>query len=474
MPTTTALLTNTETTYNHTENQVNSNYIPENVCMHLTTEEHNYAKTSKCLLDSCVVVDTTEHNYINNIQSLNEITTPDDYASTVTILQKSLEKVISTNNDTKIKEMIFLLEGNTGYSDLLLDILNSFIIQNNNKALIFLFLNYGIYTTKILNYLLQNQLNSELNTLLIQKLIDAGAKLTIEDIELLIQNNDSNLNNQQLKILSDFNLLSHILDEAIDQDKLGLIECIYDEYGFFTPKSINYLLENLFINAFNITSFNKLIADGAIIEMSTLKKLVASEDINKINNILTLLTNHKAYEKTLTSILYNAINMDKIAIVQLINTQYQFLTKPHLNYFLLKSLKNITDITTINQSIALGATITHPHIYKFLNNYSPQVTDEHFLDFYIQLERIDFSEKTKNIIKSFWQHKLQTTMKIIVSGNTLDIIKSLYFEHGFITQLSFDYILAYETNSEVRFSAEILFEQKYKYKSRLEDISSNL
>jgi hypothetical protein len=667
-------LANTENTHMSQENKNNISCVPMTVSQYLIAEGCNYSIQDPDLqnpdLASWSVVNIEDNNSI--IGYHNEYsTTPDtNYEAIVNKAQAELEDALFAKDQTITKQTIFSLINNQMYPLLFIDILNNLLIQNKATYLKTLFFDHTIYNENILNYLLQDQLNSEQNIDLIKQLATAGASVTIEYIELLLNLSDKNFINQQLNLLYCSNLLHNVLNEAVDQDRLdtatniyyihnfctikllnylledlftnkfdlisfkrliydgatiktstmqrliasedtnkinniltlltnhslfyttltfmlaasfkqknisieqmlrksyrissnslllnslqditnidfinrlitlgasitkdkiykvltkysqelndshffldlylqikqinfnkeikktikrflicelektrnikiaatasNIIRLLYDKHSFYTIKSLNYLLESLFINKFNLKLFDKLIDDGATVQTSTLQKLVASESTNEIKNIITLLDNNKRSKELLTSILNIAIDQNKISIVKMLNKYYNIYTTTFLNYLLLNSLQDITNIDVINELIEFGATITNKEICEFLTVYTQQLTDNQFLDFYLKLEQINFSKENKEDIKFFWQRRLKQKYHIAVSGNTLNIVRSLYLEHGFITQTSLNYILTYETSSEVRYSAEILFEQKYKYKSTLEDIANNL
>jgi hypothetical protein len=393
---------NTENTQLYPENHNSSSCVPVTVNQYLIAEEPDYS-TPNSESDSWSVVDIADHN--SNISHENEYSTTQDtnYESIVKKAQNELEDALFTKNHDIAKQTMSLLINNPVYPNLFIDILNNLLIQNKTTHIKTIFFEHKTYNTDTLNYLLQDQLNREQNIMLIKKLVAKGASLTIEDVELLLQSNDHTLKNKQLNLLYYSDLLHSLLNEAVDQDRLDIIANIYYMHNFATTKSLNYLLEDLFTYEFDLISFNQLITDGATIKTSTLQKLIASEDIDKIGKIINSLVSHNLYNTILTSILTIAIDQNKTSIVKMLDEYYNFYTNASLNYLLLKNLQDITDIDYINELIESGATITNKEMHELLTVYALQLTNDQFLEFYPKLEQINFSEETKKAIKLFWQ-----------------------------------------------------------------------
>jgi hypothetical protein len=398
-------LISTENTSNTPKPQHNSIRVSVIVKRHSEDQHNDTATSSK--LSSCSVVNTDDYNSSINQHNKDTTTQPADYLSIITASQNFLELILLDKKTFIVKETISSIKNYALYPHLFIDILNSYLIQEKTDIIKDLFFNHNIYTENILYYLLQDQLNGEQNMALIKKLTAKGANLTVDDIASLLQLNDNDLKNQQLKILSECNLLHDILNEAVAQDQLGIVINLYSNHSFATIESLNYLLENLFVNKFfNVEVFNGLIEYGATVTEATLKKLVLSENTKQLNNIIALLVNHPLYYNVLTSILTVTINHNKIATMQMLKKTHTFYVDNSLNFLLLNKLQdNIINIDFINKLIELGAIITENNINQFLTNHKIQVTYKHFLDFYIQLEQINFNKGIKEAIKYFFKHK---------------------------------------------------------------------
>ncbi len=451
---------NIEEAHNKPESQKNNNSVAiANVTPYLIITEHKHH--TNISESPYSVADITDHSS-SLLPSSEEraIAESNDYTSMIKTSQDLLDNALLSKNKSKTEQAIKLIANNNTYPHLITDIINSYLIQNNTVTLKTLFFDYNHYNENMLSYLLKDQLNNGKNRESIEKLVNAGAKITLEDFELLLQSTDNNSTKQQLHILKSISLLYDILNKAIYLDKLDLIKKVYFTHHITTISLCNYLLTNLFANEFNLDLFNNLIASGANITKNTFKQQVLSEDINKINNIATVLTKHKLYNKVLNTILDLAIQHNKVAIMQMLYTQYNFFTDASLNYLLLHNLNDTPNIDILNELIESGATITNNNLTQWLYYCARSMTDNQFLDFYTKLEQINFSQTSKNTIRLCLQQILRNTRNISVTGD--------------ITPSTLDYILTHEPRPEVRDYAEIIFEQKYQYKKRLNDIANNL
>ncbi len=465
---------NIEEAYNKPESQQSSNYVAiANVNQYLTTAKDQHTINSSESPYSVVYI--TDHS--SSITPSGEECVDaksDDYILMVETSQDLLDNALLSKNKSKVEQAIKLIANNNMYPHLLLDIINSYLIQNNTATLKTLFFDYNHYTENMLSCLLKDQLNNEQNMELIDKLINVGAKFTVEDLELLLQSTDDNLKKQQLEILESAELLHDIVNQAVYLNKLDLIKKLHFTHCFATLKSCDYLLADLFSNEFSLELFNHLIVSGAKVKKSTLDKLVLSENTNQINNIATVLTKHKLYNKVLNTILDLAIKHNKVAIIQMLYTQYNFFTDVSLNYLLLHNLNDTSNIDILNELIGLGATLTNSDLTQWLYYCAESMADEQFLDFYIKLEQINFSQTFKDTIRLCFQQILLNTRNISVTGDDLNTIGPLYFYYGYITPSTLGYILKHEPRPDVRLYAEIVFERKYQYKKQLNDIANNL
>jgi hypothetical protein len=467
------LETDIKNTNTYQENSLNTSCKAIDIDTEYLIAEKDYAIDNKPLSTSYNILGTTNNDYINTFNQPVAISQSKKCIEAIQSAQTVLETTMLSNDKSVVKKTIELLRHNAEYPNLLTDMLYHYLTQNKISTVQQLAIDYDFYNKTTLNILLQKQLSGEQDTSLIKQLVSKGASLSIDYIESLLQLEDNNLIRKHLKTLYKCDILYTILNYALDKDILDIIEKIYFN-GYATLKTLNYLLEKLFSNEFNIKSFNNLIKEGAKVTESSLTKLLNSTDTDKIKNVLNLLTDHELYNTVLTAMLSHALNQDQTEIVRFFYLEYNFFTAYSLNYLLLNDITNTTNIAFINGLLAKGAIIEKNKLVELLNDYFELTPIKSFIDLYTQLHHANFNPETKESIKTLLQALLQKNIGITIEGSNLNIIETLYFDYSIISQSTFDYIQAYEADPKIRHSAELEFEKSHKYMHSLYNIVSNL